>query len=75
MKNTLASSSFFAFLAMVLIGVCVVLLLNAPAQNSQAATNSFDAADGGYEVVEPADAPPVVDAQVEYNDVHDHTNS
>lgn len=72
MKNSIASSSFFAFLAMVLIGVCAALFFNMPAQESMAAT---PAADGGYEATEPADAPPVVDAQVEYNDVHDHTNS
>lgn len=75
MKNTVASGSFFAFLAMVLVGVCAVLLLNAPARDSLAATNNFVAADGGYDVVEPADAPPVIDAQVEYNEVRDHTNS
>ncbi len=75
MKNSIASSSFFAFLAMVLIGVCAALFFNMPAQESMAAIPAADAVDGGYEATEPSDAPPVVDAQVEYNDVHDHTNS
>ncbi len=75
MKNAYASSGFFAFLGMVLIAVCAALFLNMPAHDSMAAMNGSDGADGGYEVVEPADTPPVIDAQVERNDTQDHTNS
>lgn len=66
MKNPVLSGSFFAFLAMVLIAVCAALFLITPPETSHAAgSGDIQAMDGGYDYVEPADAPPVIDAHLE----------
>jgi hypothetical protein len=66
MKNPVLSGSFFAFMAMVLIAVCAALFLITPPETSHAASSGdIQAMDSGYDYVEPADAPPVVDAHLE----------
>ena len=66
MKNTVLSGSFFAFLALVLIAVCAALFLITPPETSHAAgSGDIQAMDGGYDYVEPADAPPFIDAHLE----------
>lgn len=64
--HRVASGSFFAFLALVLIAVSAALFLISPPETSHAAGgNDLGAMDGGYDYVEPADAPPVIDARLE----------
>lgn len=69
MKSAIvARSGFFAFLAVVLIGVCIALFLNMPPEASAASNydpNGASAADADYTPAEPADAPAPVDAKVQ----------
>ncbi len=66
MKNVNFSRSFFAFLGMVLVGVVALLLFTEPPRATQAAGlgDAGTAMDGDYAAVEPANAPPVVEARL-----------
>lgn len=66
MKNANFSRSFFAFLGMVLVGVVALILFTEPPRSTQAAAigDAGAAMDGGYVAVEPANAPPVVEARL-----------
>jgi hypothetical protein len=67
MKTATLNKGFAAFLGLVLIGVSAAIAFTTPAPSSHAAAGHplpGAAMDGGYVSVEPADAPPVVEARL-----------
>ncbi len=67
MKTATLNKGFAAFLGLVLIGVGAAIAFTTPAPSSHAAAGHplpGAAMDGGYVSVEPADAPPVVEARL-----------
>ena len=67
MKTATLNKGFAAFLGLVLIGVGAAIAFTTPAPSSHAAAGHSlpgAAMDGGYVSVEPADAPPVVEARL-----------
>lgn len=66
MKNATFSRSFFALMGMIVIGVAALLLLTAPARSSQTGSQGeiMAAMDSGHAFVEPANAPPVIEARL-----------
>lgn len=67
MKTATLNKGFAAFLGLVLIGVASAIAFTTPAPSSHAAAGHpmpGAAMDGGYASVEPASAPPVVEARL-----------
>ena len=66
MKTATLNKGFLAFFGLVLVGVASAIAFTAPAPTSHAAGQSLPGAamDGGYAAVEPANAPPVVEAKL-----------
>jgi hypothetical protein len=66
MKSATLNKGFLAFFGLVLVGVASAIAFTAPAPTSHAAGQTLPGAamDGGYPSVEPANAPPVVEARL-----------
>ncbi|MBP2158506.1 MULTISPECIES: hypothetical protein [Asticcacaulis] len=67
MKTATLNKGFAAFLGLVLVGVASAIAFTSPAPSSHAAAGHplpGAAMDGGYVSVEPANAPPVVEARL-----------
>jgi hypothetical protein len=66
MKTATLNKGFLAFFGLVLVGVASAIAFTAPAPTSHAASQSLPGAamDGGYASIEPANAPPVVEAKL-----------
>lgn len=67
MKTATLNKGFLAFFGLVLVGVASAIAFTAPAPTSHAAAGQSlpgAAMDGGYASVEPANAPPVVEAKL-----------
>lgn len=66
MKTATFNRGFFAFLGIVLVGVAFAIAFTTPARSSHTIgkTTPGAAMDGGYTAIEPANAPPVIEARL-----------